>query len=117
MDGTFVLVGAQWEQELTRPAVRAWSARAKQEVIGFVELEADEQGDVGIVVFGLVGREFGGAFFASAMRLARGMRAPGGLSARRVWVQTSSRDHPYGRPNYESRGFHAFRTEQGLGTP
>ncbi len=111
----------QWEQELTRPGVRAWSACAKQEVIGFVELEADEQGDVGIVVFGLVpefvGRGFGGAFLASATRLARGIRSPEGRSARRVWVQTSSRDHPHARPNAESRGSRAFPTEQGLATP
>ncbi len=106
---------AQWEEELSRPGVRAWIARAHQEVAGFVELEAEENGDVGIVVFGLVpgvvGSGFGGVFLADATGLAWQLRSPGGMPAKRVWVQTSSRDHPHARRNSESRGFRAFRIE------
>jgi hypothetical protein len=29
---------------------------------------------------------------------------------RRVWLHTSSRDHPHAKPNYERRGFRPFRT-------
>ena len=29
-----------------------------------------------------------------------------------LWLQTSSRDHPHAKANYERRGFRAFRTEQ-----
>jgi hypothetical protein len=42
------------------------------------------------------------------------MRAMGMLDepVRRVWLHTSSRDHPHAKPNYERRGFRPFRTEQ-----
>jgi GNAT superfamily N-acetyltransferase len=107
---------ADWEEELSRPGVRAWIARVDNEVAGLVELEAEPDGDVGIVVFGLVpecvGRGFGGALLTLATELAWKVTSPSGIPARRVWVQTSSRDHPHARPNYERRGFRAFRTER-----
>ena len=106
---------AQWEKELSRPRVQAWIARVDGEVAGFVELESESNGDIGIVVFGLVpefvGRGFGGALLTLATRLAWNLKSPGGMSTSRVWVQTSSRDHPHARPNYERRGFRTFRTE------
>jgi GNAT superfamily N-acetyltransferase len=107
---------AQWEEELSRPGVRAWIAPVDEDVVGLVELEADETGDVGIVVFGLVpefvGTGLGGAFLTAATQLAWKLTSPLGIPANRVWVQTSSRDHPHALRNYESRGFRAFRTEE-----
>ncbi len=106
---------AQWAEELSLPGVKAWLARVDGEVAGFVELEAESNGDVGIVVFGLapefVGRGFGGAFLTLATRLAWEAMAPAGTSTSRVWVQTSSRDHLHARANYERRGFRVFRVE------
>jgi GNAT superfamily N-acetyltransferase len=107
---------AQWKQELSRPGIHAWIAQVDEDVAGFVELEAGSDGDVGIVVFGLVpelvGKGFGGAFLTLATQLAWKLRSPDGMSARRVLVETSSRDHPHARRNYERRGFRAFRTER-----
>ena len=107
---------ARWQEELARPGVTAWLARVDGAVAGLVELEAESNGDVGIVVFGLVpefvGRGFGGAFLTLATRLAWEGMSPAGVSTRRVWVQTSSRDHPHARPNYERRGFRAFKVER-----
>ena len=104
---------ADWERELSRPGVRAWAARVENEVAGFVELEATGDGTVGIVVFGLVpeyvGKGYGGAFLALATRLAWELRAPDGTPARRVVVESSSRDHPNALPNYERRGFRIVR--------
>ena len=95
----------RWEDELSRPGVRAWVARVDGEVAGFFELEAGPGDDAGIVVFGLVpefvGRGFGGELLTRAVRLAW-EAAPG---ARRILVQTSSGDHPHARRNYERRGF------------
>lgn len=106
----------RWEEELARPGVRAWIARVNEEVVGLVELELESNGDVGIVVFGLVpewvGKGFGGALLTLTTRLAWEVTSPGGMPARRVWVQTSSGDHPHARPNYERRGFRTFRTER-----
>jgi GNAT superfamily N-acetyltransferase len=105
---------AQWEQELSRPGVRAWIAWVDDEVAGLVEVEAEQSGDVGIVVFGLVpefvGRGFGASFLTLATRLAWTIMWSGGRTTRRVWVQTSSDDHPHALPNYEGRGFRRFRT-------
>ncbi len=106
---------AQWEEELSRPGVRAWLARVGGDIAGCVELEAEPDGDVGIVVFGLVpefvGRGFGGAFLTLATETAWKVRLRGGPT-RRVWVQTSSDDHSHALPNYESRGFRPFRVER-----
>ena len=105
---------ADWEAELSRQDVRTWVARVDGEVAGLVELEVAGGGDVGIVVFGLlpefVGKAFGGAFLTLATRMAWTLTGSDGAPARRVWLETSSRDHPHARRNYESRGFRAFRT-------
>lgn len=106
----------QWKEELSRPAIKAWIALVDKDVAGLVELEAESNGDAGIVVFGLVpefvGRGFGGALLTVATRQAWQITSPGGERAKRVFVQTSSRDHPHAKPNYERRGFRTFRTER-----
>jgi GNAT superfamily N-acetyltransferase len=106
----------RWEAWLSRPGVQPWIARVGGEVAGMVELELQPGGDVEIVVFGLVpefvGRGLGGHLLTSGARLAWEAEHPEGAPTRRVWLHTSSRDHPNARPNYERRGFRAFRTEQ-----
>jgi GNAT superfamily N-acetyltransferase len=102
-----------WETELLRPAVKAWLPRVGGETVGLLELEWEPTGDVGIVVFGLVpefiGRGFGGALLTAAVRLAWNMSSE--PPVRRVWVQTSSGDHPNAIANYRSRGFVVFDTQ------
>lgn len=113
---------AEWEDELARPGTRAWLGLVNGAVAGLVELEAETNGDVGIVVFGLVpefvGMGFGGAFLTLATQRAWTLTSPAGIATTRVWVQTSSRDHPHALTNYGSRGFRVFRTEhRGRGRP
>jgi ribosomal protein S18 acetylase RimI-like enzyme len=107
---------AQWEQLLARPQVHAWIAQVGEKVAGVVELEAQSGGDVEITVFGLVpefiGRGFGAHLLTVATRLAWELEPPDGVRVRRVWLHTSSRDHPHAKPNYERRGFRPFRTER-----
>jgi GNAT superfamily N-acetyltransferase len=104
---------SDWETELSRPGVKAWVPRVGGEIVGLVELELEPAGDVGIVVFGLVpdfiGRGFGGAFLTATMQLAWNMSSE--RPVRRVWVQTSSGDHPNAIANYKSRGFVVFQTQ------
>jgi len=99
-----------WRAELSRPGVRGWTAEIGGVPAGLLELEAGQDGEVGIVIFGLVpefvGHGFGGAFLTAATQTA--WAEP---SARRVVVCTSSLDHPAAQPNYERRGFHVFRAE------
>ncbi len=107
---------AQWRDELSKPGVRAWIALVYDDVAGLVELEAQTTGDVGIVIFGLVpefvGLRFGGVFLTLATELAWQLPGLDGARTKRVWVQTSSKDHPHALPNYEARGFRTYRTQR-----
>jgi GNAT superfamily N-acetyltransferase len=80
-----------------------------------VELEVQPGGDVEIVVLGLapefVAKGFGGHLLTRATQLAWEAVSTDGTPTRRVWLHTSSRDHPHAKPNYERRGFRPFRTE------
>lgn len=71
--------------------------------------------DVEIVVAGLVpefvGKGFGGHLLTVATRLAWKAEHPDGALTRRVWLHTSSLDHPHALPNYQRRGFRVFATE------
>lgn len=106
----------RWEDELARRGVRARVARIGGDPAGFVELEVEPDGDVGIVVFGLVpeftGRGFGGALLTWATQTAWALTWQGG-STKRVWLQTSSDDHPHALPNYEHRGSESFASSRG----
>jgi hypothetical protein len=81
-----------------------------------VEVEAQPGGDVEIVVFGLVpefvGKGFGAPLLAIATSSAWQTEPLDGVPIRRVWLHTSSRDHPHALPNYLRRGFRRFRTER-----
>lgn len=106
----------RWQELLARRAVQAWVARVGGEVAGLVELELQPGGDVEIVVFGLVpefvGKGFGAHLLTLATTLAWNAGPLDGPRVRRVWLHTSSRDHPHAKPNYERRGFRVLRTEQ-----
>jgi GNAT superfamily N-acetyltransferase len=113
--GRMAWTEAQWVAELSKPDVRAWIAVMNAETAGLVELESEANGDLGIVVLGLVpefvGRGFGGLLLTAATRLAWQLMGSN-IPRRRVWVQTSSRDHPHALPNYKARGFRVVGTEQ-----
>lgn len=100
----------RWLEVLSSPALRSWIARIDGDAAGLVQLELHSGGDVEIRMFGLVpefvGRGFGGHLLTLATRLA--WEVAGVL---RVWLHTSSLDHPHALPNYRSRGFRPFRVE------
>jgi GNAT superfamily N-acetyltransferase len=70
-------------------------------------------GEAEIVTFGLlpefVGRGLGGFALTLGIQQAWAL-AP---SVKRVWLHTSTFDHPRALPNYHRRGFRTFKTEQG----
>jgi GNAT superfamily N-acetyltransferase len=96
----------QWIDELSQSGIRTWLARIDDTTAGFAELSAEPTGAVGIVVFGLVpefqSRGYGAAFLTLTTRIAWRLNSP----TTRVWLQTSTRDHPHALPNYHSRGYH-----------
>lgn len=106
----------EWLKRLAPPEVAGFVARIGGEVAGYLELEAEGDGDVGIAFFGLVpefvGKGFGGALLTAATKLAWSLPSSGGTPPKRVWLQTSSRDHPNALPNYEARGFRIFSRER-----
>ena len=105
----------RWRRRLSRPEVLVWLARVRGEVAGAIELEVRPGGDVEITVFGLVpgfvGKGFGGHLLTEAVRLAWDARVPGRPATKRVWLHTSSLDHPHALGNYQRRGFRIFRSE------
>ncbi|MHC5704640.1 GNAT family N-acetyltransferase [Streptomyces sp. PKU-MA01144] len=111
------LTHTQWQETLTRPGVETWVAYERGTPAGYVELEAQDEGAVEIVYFGLVpafrGRRIGGHLLtygtARAWDLAE--RWPGRTPTKRVWLHTCSKDGPYAMDNYLRRGFTLFDTK------
>ncbi|MFP3987239.1 GNAT family N-acetyltransferase [Streptomyces sp. E11-3] len=107
----------QWREQLERPGVETWVAYEKGTPAGYVELEAQEEGSVEIVYFGLIpafrGRRIGGHLLsygtARAWDLAE--RWEGITPTKRVWVHTCSKDGPHAMDNYLRRGFRLFDTK------
>lgn len=104
---------ARWSSYLDRPTLRHWAAMVGGEPAGLLSLDLPPAGDVEIDTFGLlppyVGRGIGGHFLTEGARLAWDV-AP---IARRIWLHTSSRDHPHALSNYEARGFRRFEPRAG----
>ena len=99
----------QWIERLGQPNVEMWVAYEGAAMAGYFELAMDEERNVEVAYFGLlpqfIGRGFGGLLLASATRRAWEM------GASRVWLHTSSRDHPNSLANYQARGFRVFKKE------
>jgi GNAT superfamily N-acetyltransferase len=94
------------------PDRQFWLLSFDGEPAGMVTCDLHPGGDAEIVTFGLlpefVGRGLGGS--ALTLGIERAWKiAP---SVNRVWLHTSSHDHPHALPNYHRRGFRTFRTEQ-----
>ncbi len=105
----------EWQDGLARPGAQAWIARVQGEVAGMVALKAQQGGDVEIIVAGLVpefvGKGFGGHLVTVATRSAWEVDHPDGGTTKRVWLHTSSLDHPHALSNYRRRGFRVYATE------
>jgi GNAT superfamily N-acetyltransferase len=103
----------RWRQSLADPRDSHWIAIADGRDIGWGCLTAEDQGSVEILSFGIrpdaVGNGYGGAFLTSLVRCAWQLVADTG--DQRVWLHTSSWDHPHALANYLARGFTLCRLE------
>lgn len=101
------------------PAVSLWVLSVDGGVAGYFELrqhhempvaDAGRSFSVEIAYFGLlpayIGRGLGKYLLSAAA--SRGWE----LQPTRVWLHTSSLDHPAALPNYLARGFRVFKTEE-----
>jgi GNAT superfamily N-acetyltransferase len=88
-----------------------WLLYLDGEPAGMVAYDLHPGDEAEIATFGLlpefVGKGLGGFALTLGVRQAWAL-AP---SVNRVWLHTSSRDHPNALPNYHRRGFRTFRTE------
>jgi GNAT superfamily N-acetyltransferase len=90
-----------------------WLLSFEGEPAGMVSCELHPGGEAEIATFGLlpefVGKGLGGFSLTLGVQQAWAL-AP---SVNRVWLHTSTFDHPHALPNYHRRGFRTFKTEQG----
>ncbi|MFI0422671.1 GNAT family N-acetyltransferase [Spongiactinospora sp. 9N601] len=102
----------EWAGQLADPRRRFWLVKHGDDIAGIVHLRVGDGGDVEIDSFGLVpeyvGKGIGGHALTLAVRQAWAATGPYGEPTRRVWLHTSTRDHPNALANYERRGFRPF---------
>ena len=95
---------------LADPAIRLWLLTVDATPAGYFELRRDAERAIEIAYFGLlpefVGRGLGKALLSAAA--AEAWRA----EPSRVWLHTSTLDHPAALPNYLARGFKIFKREE-----
>lgn len=96
-----------WERWLADPRRRYRLIEHRGEVAGAADFELQDDETVEITTFGLlpefVGKGLGG--YALTLVVADAWTLPG---TRRVWLHTSTHDHPNALPNYLRRGFRSF---------
>ncbi|GAA3389546.1 GNAT family N-acetyltransferase [Streptomyces roseoviridis] len=111
------LTYAQWQEIVERPGAEIWVAYEKGTPAGYVELEAQPDGVVEIVYFGLIpafrGRGIGGHLLSVGVERAWDLaeRWPDREPTERVWLHTCSLDGEHAMANYERRGFRLFDTK------
>jgi GNAT superfamily N-acetyltransferase len=94
---------------LADPAVSLWLMSVWGAPAGYFELRRDPDGSIEIAYFGLL-REFQGRGLGGHL-LTQAVQRAWEAGATRVWVHTSTLDHPSALPNYLKRGFRVYKTE------
>jgi GNAT superfamily N-acetyltransferase len=90
--------------------VSIWLLSIAASPAGYFELKRSDDGSVEIAYFGLLGEFLGRGLGKYLLTIAA--REAWNLGATRVWLHTCTLDDPAALPNYEARGFVAFKTEK-----
>jgi acetyltransferase (GNAT) family protein len=94
------------------PGRKFWLLSFEGAPAGMVTCDLRPGGEAEIVTFGLlpefIGKSLGGFALTLGVQQAWAL-AP---SVNRVWLHTSTLDHPRALANYHRRGFRTFKTEQ-----
>ncbi|QNG17434.1 GNAT family N-acetyltransferase [Rhodococcus triatomae] len=116
-----------WTKWVENPRVELWIGSVEGTPAGFFELLGHDDGSVEIVLFGLMpqfrGQGVGGSFLSACVEAAWRYRfdvtgRPGAGDgelvgeAQRVFLVTSTLDHPHAMKNYLARGFEVERSEE-----
>lgn len=99
----------RWRARLAEPAVQLFLLTRSAAPAGYYELERHRDGSVEIAYFGLL-PEYLGQGLGKHLLTDAAERA-WQLSPTHVWLHTCTLDDPAALPNYERRGFRAFRSE------
>nr|WP_163017153.1 GNAT family N-acetyltransferase [Streptomyces chartreusis] len=105
----------QWDRWLSDERHTQWLLTFQGNTVGALELDHGPTGSVEVVVFGLladhVGKGLGGYALTLATQAAWNTPYTAGDSPKRVWLFTSSLDHPRALSNYLRRGYSIVRTD------
>jgi GNAT superfamily N-acetyltransferase len=82
------------------------------EPAGMLTYDLHPGGEAEIVTFGLLPEFVGKGLGRYALTLGVQQAWAFAPTVNRVWLHTSSKDHPGALPNYHRRGFRTFKTEQ-----
>ena len=97
----------EWDDYLAVPPMKHWMGMVESKPIGILSLNLVQAPEVELDAFGLlpdqIGHGLGGPFLTEAVRLA--WAQPAG----RIWLHTSSDDHPHALSNYLARGFTRYQ--------
>lgn len=101
---------ADWKKWVENPRVQLWIGSLGGTPAGFFELIGYDDGSVEIALFGLIpqlrGQGIGGAFLSSCIEAAwKYSFGPSSDEVSRVFLLTSTLDHPNALKNYLARGF------------
>ncbi|OHD10124.1 MAG: hypothetical protein A2Y34_01725 [Spirochaetes bacterium GWC1_27_15] len=98
----------EWQQYLTKTKLKTYLAFKDKTLVGYYELEIQDDNNVEIKFFGLlpsqIGKKLGGHLLSNAINTAWQ------LGAKRVWVHTCNLDHAGALKNYQARGFLPYKT-------
>jgi GNAT superfamily N-acetyltransferase len=99
----------QWAAYVSRPGHETWVAYVQGTPAGYFELEGELGGEVELAYFGIlpqfIGQGIGGHLLTLAVQRAWERDPP------RVWLHTSSFDHPQALKNYLAHGFRIVRKD------
>lgn len=99
----------QWLSYITRPGHETWVAYLQGNPVGYFELDAEPGGDIELAYFGILSRFTGQGIGGYLLTVA--IERAWEKTSQRVWVHTSSFDHPHALQNYLARGFRFVRKE------
>jgi len=104
----------EWTDEdirrhLETPGLEFWILNVTGRTAGYFELWRCDDGAIQVGYFGLLPHAVGQGL--GKFLLTRAVERAWDLGATRVWLHTSSLDHPSALPNYLARGFSIWKQE------
>ena len=105
---------AQWSEYLAR--TDSWMVTSNDRPAGLADYQITSD-TVEITTFGLVPEFVGKGIGAHALTLVLQRAWTLTPTIKRVWLHTSTQDHPNALPNYRKRGLRPFMTKPGISLP